>query len=58
MKFYRITQIKKFLEIRKYRYSDFDSIEYKIYSDFLLNWIKYQNPLWLKVPFVKKLRIK
>jgi hypothetical protein len=37
LKFYRVTQIKKFLEIRKYKLSDFDSVEYKIYSDFLLN---------------------
>uniref|UniRef100_UPI0028E0A1D6 hypothetical protein n=1 Tax=Perenniporia fraxinea TaxID=1350006 RepID=UPI0028E0A1D6 len=58
LKFYRISQIKKFIEIRKYKYDDFDSIEYKIYSDFLLNWIQYQNPLWTKVPFIKKLRIK
>jgi LAGLIDADG endonuclease len=58
MKFYRISQIKKFIDIRKYNLSDFDSIEYKIYSDFLLNWIQYQNPLWTKVPFIKKLRTK
>jgi hypothetical protein len=37
MKFYRVSQIKKFIEIRKYKYSEFQSIEYKIYSDFLLN---------------------
>jgi hypothetical protein len=36
-KFYRITQIKKFIEIRDYHDSDFESIEYKIYSDFVLN---------------------
>lgn len=57
LKFYRITQIKKFIEIRNYQNSDFDSAEYKIYSDFLLNWIQYQNPLWTKVPFIKKLKI-
>ena len=36
-KFYRVTQIKKFIEIRDYKNSDFNSVEYQIYSDFLLN---------------------
>ncbi len=53
MKFYRVTQIKGFMEIRKYKNSPI-SIEHKVYSDFLLNWIKYDNPLWYKVPFVTK----
>ena len=56
-KFYRITQIKKFIEIRDLKNYDFESVEYKIYSDFVLNWIQYQNPLWTKVPFIKKLRL-
>ena len=56
-KFYRITQIKKFIEIRDLKIYDFESVEYKIYSDFVLNWIQYQNPLWTKVPFIKKLRL-
>ncbi len=57
-KFYRVSQIKKFIEIRNHRNSEFDSVEFKIYSDFLLNWIQYRNPLWTKVPFVNKLRIR
>ena len=57
-KFYRVTQIKKFIDIRNYKHSDFESIEYKIYSDFVLNWIQYKNPLWTKVLFVNKLRIR
>jgi len=36
-KFYRVTQIKKFIEIRDYKSSNFNTIEYKIYSDFLLD---------------------
>ena len=56
-KFYRVTQIKKFIEIRDFKNSDFDSIEYKIYSNFVLKWIQYRNPIWNKVPFVKKLRV-
>ena len=57
-KFFRVTQIKKFIEIRYFKYSEFDSVEYKIYSDFVINWIQYLNPLWTKVPFVNKLRIR
>lgn len=36
-KFYRISQIKKFLDIRKYQNAHFESVEYLIYSDFVLN---------------------
>ena len=56
-KFFRVTQIKKFIEIRNFKYSEFDSVEYKIYSNFVLNWIQYLNPLWTKVTFIKKLRL-
>ena len=52
-KFYRVSQIKNFIEIRN---SEFDSVEFKIYSDFVLNWIQYRNPIWYKVPFVNKIR--
>lgn len=54
MKFYRVTQIKPFIEIRKYKTYPYASVEHKIYSNFVINWIKYDNPLWYKVPFVKK----
>lgn len=54
MKFYRVTKIKPFIEIRKYKTSPKDSLEHKIYSDFVINWIKYDNPLWYKVPFISK----
>ena len=54
MKFYRVTQIKPFVEIRKYQKYPFSSGEHKIYSDFVINWIKYENPLWYKVPFINK----
>lgn len=57
-KFYRVTQIKKFIEIRGYKKSDFESVEFKIYSNFVLDWIQNKNPLWTKVPFIKNLRIK
>jgi len=54
IKFYRVTKIKPFIEIRKYQKYPFSSVEHKIYSDFVINWIKYENPLWYKVPFVTK----
>nr|QYB19404.1 LAGLIDADG endonuclease [Monilinia fructicola]QYB19467.1 LAGLIDADG endonuclease [Monilinia fructicola]QYB19529.1 LAGLIDADG endonuclease [Monilinia fructicola]QYB19591.1 LAGLIDADG endonuclease [Monilinia fructicola]QYB19653.1 LAGLIDADG endonuclease [Monilinia fructicola] len=54
MKFYRVTKIKPFLEIRKYKTFPINSVEHKIYSDFMIDWIKYDNPLWYKVPFVNK----
>lgn len=54
MKFYRVSKIKPFMEIRKYKTSPKESIEHKIYSDFMIDWIKYNNPLWYKVPFVSK----
>jgi hypothetical protein len=54
MKFYRVTKIKSFIEIRKYKTSPRHSVEHKIYSHFVLDWIKYENPLWYKVPFVNK----
>lgn len=55
-KFYRVSLIKKFLAIRNYKKTNWDSIEYKIYSDFLLKWIQYRNPLWTRVGFINKLR--
>ena len=54
MKFYRVSKIKSFIEIRKYKMSQLNSPEHKIYSNFVINWIKYDNPLWYKVPFVTK----
>jgi hypothetical protein len=56
LKFLRFSQIKKFVQIRHFQNSEFNSVEFQIYSDFLLNWIQYNNPLWTKVPFVNKLK--
>lgn len=58
IKFFRVTKIKFFITIRKYKTSPVNSIEHKIYSDFMINWIKYENPLWYKVPFIKYLTYK
>ena len=54
MKFYRVTKIKPFIEIRKYKTYPKGTVEHKIYSNFVIDWIKYHNPLWYKVPFVIK----
>jgi len=37
MKFYRVSQIKGFINIRKYKNSPLLSVEHKIYSNFVLN---------------------
>jgi hypothetical protein len=37
IKFYRVTQIKGFIEIRKYKCSPIFSLEHKIYSNFVIN---------------------
>lgn len=55
-KFYRISKIKKFIEIRHlHKYAQFTP-EFQIYANFVLDWIKYLNPLWYRVPFVKHFR--
>lgn len=56
-KFYRVTKIKNFIEIRHYKYYPFESEEFKLYSRFIINWIQHINPQWTKTPFVKKLNI-
>jgi len=37
IKFYRVTKIKPFIEIRKYKTSPMHSVEHKIYSDFMID---------------------
>ena len=37
MKFYRVTKIKPFIEIRKYKSYPKDSVEHKIYSNFVVD---------------------
>lgn len=53
-KFYRVTKIIPFIEIRKYKTSPRNSVEHKIYSNFMIDWIKYENPSWHDVPCVSK----
>jgi len=37
IKFFRVTKIKSFMTVRKYKTSPINSIEHKIYSDFMIN---------------------
>jgi len=55
-KFYRVSKIKEFIPIRSYKNDPKDSLEFKKYSDFVLNWIQYKNPTWHKVTFIDKIR--
>ena len=36
-KFYRVTKIKKFISIRDFKFEPKNSVEFKIYSDFVLD---------------------
>lgn len=54
IKFYRVSKIKPFMEIRKYKTCLKYSAEHKIYSNFVINWIKYENPIWYKIQFINK----
>ena len=54
-KYYRVMKIKKFLTLRHFKSSAYGSVEYRIYSEFCLDFIMYQNPKWTKVPLVAKL---
>ena len=55
-KFYRVSKINKFIEVREFKNEPKDSLEFKKYSEFVLDWIQYRNPSWYKVPFVEKIR--
>ena len=55
MKFYRVSKIKPFIEIRKYKTTPKGSPEHRVYARFLLDWIQYQNPQWTKVAWVSKI---
>lgn len=48
LKFFRISQIKNFLEIRDYKHADIDSIQYKVYYDFLIYFFGYKNINYIK----------
>ena len=47
IKFYRVTKIKPFIEIRKYKTYPRYNVYHKIYSNFVIDIIKYDNPLMI-----------
>lgn len=55
IKFYRISKIKRFIEIRSFKNSDRDSEEYKVYSNFIRKWVQYLNPKWTRLSYINKL---
>lgn len=54
MKFYRAIKIKSFIKIQKYKTFSKNTKEHKMYCKFLIDWFKYNNPLWYKVPCINK----
>lgn len=54
-KFRRILSVKKFLNLRHYKHAAYGSVEQRIYSQFCVDFLSYQNPSWTKVPCVGKL---
>ena len=55
-KFYRVSKIKPFIIIRDYKSFSQDTLEYKKYSEFMLNWVQYKNPSWNKLSYIDKIR--
>lgn len=45
IKFYRVMKIKGFMEVRSYSKFPKKTSQFKKYADFLIDWIKYLNPL-------------
>ena len=56
-KFYRVTRIKSFILLRKFKNDSFDSIMYKKYSQFVKSFIQYENPSWTKLSYINKLNL-
>lgn len=53
-KFFRVMQIKQFLKIRMFKNSSLDSLEFKIYNQFLVRFFKYKNEHKELPSFIKK----
>lgn len=52
---YYVTRIKRFMVLRHYKSYLYGTVEQKLYSEFCLDFIKYQNPEWATIPLVAKL---
>lgn len=49
LKFFRVSQIKKFMEIRKYKYADINSLQKKIYIQYINYLLAYKNEKFSKL---------
>jgi len=56
-KFYRITQIKNFIEIRNFKNSPKGSEEHRIYSKWVFNFITHLDPGYTKKSYLKNLTL-
>ena len=54
-KFNRVMKIKKFISLINFKWESIDTIEHKIYSQFIFNWVYTYNSLWYKVPFIQNI---
>jgi len=54
-KFYRFTQIKRFLEIRHFKTFEKDSAEHKVYSKWVINFVSHLNPIYTKLNYLPEL---
>lgn len=56
-KFYRFTQIKRFLEIRHFKKSEKGSPEHKAYSKWVINFVAHLNPVYIKLTYLSELSL-
>lgn len=54
-KFYRVSKIPTFLQIRHFKNAPLNSIEHRIYSKWVLDFMKYLNPKYTKVSYSNQL---
>jgi hypothetical protein len=54
-KLHRVMTLARFLTLRQYKNYPHGSVEQRLYSTFCVDFLRYQNPSWTKVPLVAKL---
>ena len=54
-KFYRISQIPVFLEIRHYKNEPIGSFEHQAFSKWVINFVSYLNPKYTKIHYLNQL---
>jgi cytochrome c oxidase subunit 1 len=52
---YKTTKIRSFMLVRKYKYFAITSPQFRLYSNFVFNWIQYKNNKWNRLPYIYKL---